>query len=330
MRLFFAIRLILILSLVSSKAAIAQDSEDLTGENEGRATVISKPKVKTIPDSVPLPPPGGKSKNTGLPLAKDGLAPTPDQTSWWSPKGMRHSVGVELSDSSFGVLGADAVTYGFSFEKFGADFYLAYVKDANSATESVAQTSNDVSTPKTLTVTKRYSGSENPRKTTLGVQPKYIFFSDRWLKVSVGMMLAHSQKTSVRYKTGSMIMSYADSASSSNYSVTESSLGSISSSVSAKTIYGPRVNVEFYLKWFPHIALGFGTGLLLTQGGDATTSTVTQSRTYSVANGVTANPTSSQTTSSTDKVKSGGSSKTIAVGGTKFNLMGNFAIRYIW
>ena len=125
-------------------------------------------------------------------------------------------------------------------------------------------------------------------------------------------------------------MSYADSTSSSNYSVTESSLGSISSSVSAKTIYGPRVNVEFYLKWFPHIALGFGTGLLLTQGGDATTSTVTQSRTYTVANGVAAKPTSSQTTSSTDKAKSGGSSKTIAVGGTKFNLMGNFAIRYIW
>lgn len=144
------------------------------------------------------------------------------------------------------------------------------------------------------------------------------------------MMLAYAAKTSVSYKTGSVTTSYADSSNLSNYSVSETGLGSVSSTSSAKMIYGPRLSVEFYLKWFPHIGLGFGTGLLMTQGGDTTTKTTTQTRSYSVTNGVAGTPTSSQTSSATDTVKTGGSSRTIAVGGTRFSLLGNFAIRYIW
>lgn len=315
--------------IVTGDLLAQSDGNQVDATEEAPASNL-KSKIKPKPEVPSSSSRPGKSKAQDVAQVKDSLVATPDQTSWWSPKSMRHSVGVELSDSTFGVLGTDAVAYGFSLENFGIDIYFAYSKDANSAVENVTQTSNDVSTPKTLTINKRYTGVQNPKKTTFGIQPKYIFYSDSWFKTSIGFMLAHASRTSVRYRTGTVTTTYADSSVLSNYSVTESAFGYISSTVSPKIIYGPRLNVEFYLKWFPHIALGFGTGMLLTQGGDVTTSTSTQTRSYTVTDGVAANPTSSQTSSSTDKVKSGGSSRTIAVGGTRFNLMGNFGIRYIW
>jgi hypothetical protein len=323
----FLFRAFAVVAWLTSHEALAQASFDDSGESADGAASRTKPKSKV--ETVPVH--GVKSKPQDLPpQTKESLAPTPDQTSWWSPKGMQHSIGIELSDSSFGVLGADAVAYGFSTEKFGLDFYLAYEKEANTASESVTQTTNDAQTPKTKEVTTSYNGSVNPRQTTIGFQPKYIFYSDRWFKASFGFMLAQKAKTSVSYKTGSITKTYSDSSKLSDYSVSETDFGTVSSTVSSKMIYGPRLNVEFYLKWFPHISLGFGTGLLQTQGGDVTNSRNTQTRSYKVTNGVSAEPTSSETTSETGKIKTGGTSKTVAVGGTKFSLLGNFAIRYIW
>ena len=308
----------------------AQDDQQEAPPTEESTANTNKPKPKLKSDTNSSFNKSAKTKPTDASLSRDAFAATPGETSWWSPKGMQHSIGVELSDSSFGVLGTDAIAYGFALEKFGMDLFFAYTKDSNSATVSVTQSTNDVTNPKSMTVTQRFTGSENPKRTTFGIQPKFFFFSDRWFKASLGFMIAQTSKSSVRYKTGSITTTYTDSSNLSNYSVSESSFGSVASSVGSKLIYGPRVNIEFYLKWFPHIGLGFGTGLIQTSGGDLKTSTTTQTRSYVVTNGVAANPTSSQTSSSTDTNKPGGSSKTIAVGGTKFNLMGNFGIRYLW
>jgi hypothetical protein len=315
---------------LDASTSSAQDSEPEETITETTPANGTKPKAKPKSDASTTPIRAPKAKTTDSSFARDTLAVTPSETSWWSPKGMQHSIGVELSDSNFGVLGTDAIAYGFALEKFGVDLYFAYTKDSNSATVNVTQSSNELSNPKSMTVTQRFSGTENPKKTTLGIQPKYFFFSDRWFKASIGFLFAQTPKTSVRYKTGSVTTIYSDTSNMSTYSVSESSLGSTSSSVDAKLSYGPRINVEFYLKWFPHIGLGFGTGLIQTSGGDVKNSTSTQTRSYVVTNGVAATPTSAQTSVTTDTTKTGGTSKTIAVGGTKFNLMGNFAIRYIW
>lgn len=294
------------------------------------SSMASKTKSKNKPKSDSSALSTKSSRKNELSTARDALAVTPSDTSWWSPKGMQHSIGVELSDESFGVLGTDAIAYGFALEKFGIDLFFAYSKNSNSSRVSVTQSTNDTSTPKSMTVTQSFTGSENPKRATFGIQPKYFIFSDQWFKASIGFMIAQTSSTSVRYKTGSVTTTYPDISNMSNYSVSESSFGSVASTTTAKLHYGPRLNIEFYLKWFPHIGLGFGTGLIQMSGGDVKNSTTTQTRSYAVTNGVAANPSTSQTSTTTETTKTGGASKTVALGGTKFNLMGNFAIRYIW
>jgi hypothetical protein len=317
------------LSVAAAGPSRAQGANDESSEGEESAASESRSKSKSKSKPVPITSPS-KPRTPDETLSKESLALTPDQTSWWSPKGMQHSIGVELSDASFGVLGTQAIAYGFMVDKLGVDLYFAHSKDANTSTSSITRTSNDASTPKTLTVVQKFTGTDNHKKTTFGVQPKYVFFADRWFKASVGFMLAYTPKSSVRYRTGTISTTYADATSVNNYSVSESSFGSISSSISSKTLYGPRISTEFYLKWFPHIALGFGTGLILSSGADATTDTSTQSRSYTVTNGVVGTPTTAQTTSASETTKTNGTAKTVAIGGTTFSLLGNFSLRYIW
>ena len=264
------------------------------------------------------------------PQTNDGLAPTPDQTSWWSPKGMKQSIGVELSDASYGALGTTTIAYGYWREKFGLDVYFGYSKDQDTAASTTTTTASDTATPKTKTIVKEYTGEKKPKQTTFGIQPKFVFISDRWFRASIGFMIARTSYSAVSYNKGSVSTTYADSSNLSTYSVTESEYGTIASSSTAKLLYGPRVNAEFFLKWFPHIALGFGTGMILSSGDDSTTKTNTENKSYSVTDGTTATPTTNDTTSTEQKTPSGGTAKTLALGGSTFSLLGSFTVRYIW
>jgi hypothetical protein len=262
--------------------------------------------------------------------ADDSLAPTPSETSWWSTKGMRHSIGVELSDASYGALGTTAIAYGYSRDKFGIDLYMGYSKEQDTAATTSTTSTNDAATPKTKTVSQEFSGVKKPKQTTFGIQPKFYFFSDRWFKASVGFMIARTSSSAVKYNTGTTTTTYADSSNLNNYTVSQTDYGTVSQKSSDKTLYGPRLNTEFYLKWFPHIALGFGTGLIMSTGADATATSSTSNKTYAVTNGTAANPTVDQTESAEQKTPSGGTAKTLALGGSTFSLLGSFTVRYIW
>ena len=277
------------------------------------------------------PPAATIFATTALPPAtNESLAPTPDQTSWWSPKGMKHSIGVELSDSNYGALGATSIAYGFSLEKFGMDVYFGHSKEMDTAVSTTITTSNDDTTPKTKNVITEYTGKKKPKQTTLGIQPKFVFVSDRWFRASLGFMFARTATSAVSYKQGTITTTYADSSNLNNNSVTEAGYGNVSSSSTAKLLYGPRINTEFFLKWFPHIALGFGTGMILSSGDDATLKSDTEDKSYIVTNGTPAKPTTSTTTSTEQKTPSGGTAKTLALGGSTFSLLGSFSVRYIW
>jgi hypothetical protein len=260
----------------------------------------------------------------------ESLARTPDQTSWWSPKGMKHSIGVELSDANYGALGTTAIAYGYWREKFGLDVYFGYSKDQDTAASTITTTANDAQSPKTSTIVKEYTGRKNPKKNTFGIQPKLVFVYDRWFRASLGFLIARSSSSSVSYSTGSISTTFADSTNLKNYSVTESDYGTITTSSTAKLLYGPRVNAEFVLKWFPHIALGFGTGVILSSGADTTAKTLTKNRSYTVTDGTAATPTTDETSSIEQRQPSGGTATTLALGGSTFSLLGSFSVRYIW
>jgi hypothetical protein len=312
-----SIRLALVMIFVnfSSTSALAQSKrgDDATD----RANVVSS---RASADSKAAP----------TLMTDDGLAPTPSETSWWSPKGTQHSVGVELSDASYGALGTTAIAYGFSRDRFGIELYMGYTKEQDTAATTSTTATNDASTPKTKTVSQEFSGVKKPKQTTFGIQPKFYFFSDRWFKASVGFMIARTSSSAVKYNTGTTTTTYADSSNLNSYTVSQTDYGTVSQKSTDKLLYGPRLNTEFYLKWFPHIALGFGTGLIMSTGADATATSSTSNKTYAVTNGTAANPTVDRTESAEQKTPSGGTAKTLALGGSTFSLLGSFTVRYIW
>lgn len=258
----------------------------------------------------------------------DPLSVTKNQAA--APLKLRHSLGVELSNADFGVLGTTAINYGYMMPSFGVELYLGYNKTADTVKHTDAASENNISTPKTKTTISSDTGKVNPTQFTFGIQPKYVLFADRWFRATTGLMLAYTTTSDVSYKTGTTTTTISDTSQPANYAVSQSDTGTVSVATKPRIIVGPRFGTDFFLRWFPHLSLGFSTGILMGSGGVTTTKTSTEDKVFAVTNGAEQTPTTHTNTSATEQQTPGSTKTTVAVGGTIFNLFGSFNLRYVW
>lgn len=253
------------------------------------------------------------------------------EPSWWKANMYSYSIGYETGSNSTGVLGQNVMTGGLWLsDKFGFDLFLGYTKGANGSTTSVSNETNIISTPSTLTVLTQYSGTNSGSNIAIATNVKYRVLQTDWFQFNIGMMVAFIPSSSADYSTGSKREVYADVTNTGNKTVTETGLGSVKVASSSQIIVGPRLGSEFYIKWFPHLAIGFSTGVVTTLSGETTTTTDSSNKTYVVTNGTPATPTVNTSTHTVDTTKLGTTGTTFGLGGTSFSLLGSFSIRYVW
>lgn len=148
--------------------------------------------------------------------------------------------------------------------------------------------------------------------------------------VYMGGFAGATYTTSTNYPTGSTSTAISNTAAPETYTVTETGYGDISTKTDLTFFGGFKLGSEFYLKWFPNLALGFAAGVFTSTGGDVTTNTNSTTQTYQVTSGVSQTPTVRQKTSSEAITKNGGLVDTYGIGGTTFQFTGLFTVRYVW
>ncbi len=247
----------------------------------------------------------------------------------WMPKGYRFLVGLE----SLGAMPVTAISVGTWNGSFGIELLGAYSRNTDSVQESVVESvSNELIATSSKTATTSYSGAKNPMQVTLGTKAKFRVLQNNWAQVYFGGIGGLSWTGSATHQTGTRTESYADRSNTSNYSVSESGIGTVERSSALQLFAGPLLGTEFYLKWLPHLALGFSTGFSLNVGGGVTTTTSTATKSYSVTGGVAGTPvshTSSRTTVATSPGHLRGA--TFGLGGSSFALFTTaFTLRYVW
>lgn len=252
------------------------------------------------------------------------------EPSWWKAGLHNYNIGYEAAAGT-GILGQNVIVGGLWFNSnLGLDVFLGYNKGANGSTETVTDSTNVLATPNTRTTTTSYSGTNTGSNITLGANVKYRLVQTDWFQFNIGMMLAFLPGSSGDYQTGSRTETYADVSNTGNKTVTETALGTITSKTSTQIAVGPRLGTEFYIKWFPHLAVGFSTGILTTLTGETTTTTDTTSQSYTVTSGTAGTPTTKTTSHSVATNKLGFRGTTFGIGGTTFSLTGTFSLRYVW
>ncbi len=258
--------------------------------------------------------------------------------SWWSPETSHYSIGYEAAGSGTSVLGANNLTVGFWLPgDFGLDFYVGYNKAAGTSAESktIAETGT---TTKTRVTTTIYSGFTGASNMTLGLGLKGRGFQNSWFQFSYGLILAYGGPNKVEGRVGETIETVPDTTIPNTKSSVETAAngsagyGTISTDTKSTISVGPKLGTEFYIKWFPHLALGFSTGLLATFGGESTQTITTRNRTVNTIAG-TVQPDTSGTdgpTTTTVTTTPGYQASTFGIGGTQFQFTGTFTIRYVW
>lgn len=312
----------MLVALAIASPGLAQKRKSAPPKEEAAAAEDAA----AMSDAPVIPDASAESSTKALDKNPNG-APTPGLRSWWNPYVMHHSLGVETAAQ--GVLGSTVIMYGYSTGSFGLDTYLGYAKAASDATEAIATEKDSVGAPE-KTITTVLSGTTDTSRYVIGFQPKMHLVRNKWLRVSGGLMMAYIKGHTETEQTGSKVKTIADTADSDTYTMVETDVGQIETVTAATMVYGPRLSTEIYLKWFPHVSLGFGTGILMTSGGTKTVTTTSRDRTYTVTNGDRADPTVDETTTSTRTTVPGSSGETFAIGGTAFSLTQTFQIRYVW
>jgi hypothetical protein len=255
-------------------------------------------------------------------------ASTPDESAWWSPRNYSYFVGYESSSSSLGVLGKNAIAAGYWDRGFGIEFFVGYTKTADTFTQTTTTAENVTATSQTQTTVS--SNARFPHTFVVGVNPKWRVYQNQWFQLSAGFIVAVSPPASVTYDTGTRVQTTPSTATPTSYSVSETGLGTVESATSLQLNAGVKLGTEFYVKWFPHLALGFATGIVTTVGGGTTTTTSTRTRSFSVVNAVEQAPTSDSNSTIVAEVPRGMSGTTFGIGGTSFQFTGVFTIRYVW
>jgi hypothetical protein len=131
-------------------------------------------------------------------------------------------------------------------------------------------------------------------------------------------------------KTGSVTKSTPNITTPDTHTITESGLGEQTISRDIQFLAAGRVGTEFYLKWFPQLALGFAGGLQTGYLGKTTNTIKQTTQTYQVVAGAQQTPTSRSESTTTQTTDNGLSSATFVMGGQQFNAFGNFSLKYVW
>lgn len=248
----------------------------------------------------------------------------------WSPEKQRYSIGYEgAALSAVSVIGKNAMNFGcWLNDSWAIDAYFGYTKDADTYSDTTASIGDAVANSSTVTVT--HAGIKNANIFTLGAGVRYRVFQNSWFQFNVGGLLTYTPGVAASYTTGSITTTTPNLNSPGNQTISETGLGTISSNTNATTSVGPKLGTEFYPRWFPHLALGFSTGILTTFGSESTVTTSTRTRTYTTLGGTAQPPSADTTTNSVASLKPGTRGVTFGVGGAQFQLIGTFTIRYIW
>lgn len=271
-----------------------------------------------------------KTLKTSPVLMKDS-----DWVPSWRPQQQRKALGIETSSSSFGVLGTNAISYThWTSASKGFEYLFGYSKTADSFTETLTATQSDTSSAtQTLTEATAYSGTKNPHNFLLGLTYRDKIHQSDWLQIYWGLTGAVQYSTSASYRTGTSTKTTNDISDADTYTVTESAgFGATTQKGRLQVFIGPKFGSEFYLRWFPQLALGFATGVLTSFGTAAETLTVTHGspETTTVNNGVSTPPATTPETSVTTKNPGDFNGSTFGIGGQTFSFTGQFTIRYVW
>ena len=253
------------------------------------------------------------------------------EPSWWRAADYRYQVGYDSAAGGTGILGENVITGGFWFdESLGLDIYLGYTKAGNANNESISDVTNTVAVPNTKTTTTLHTGTNTARTLAIAAGLKYRMYQSDWFQLNLGFVAAFFPGGSADFNTGRKVETFTDASNLNNRTVTETDLGTITSETSTQLSFGPRLGTEFYIKWFPHLAVGFATGILTSVSGNTTTTTDTKTRTYTVVNGTESAPTASSSTHTVSTTTPGFRGTTFGIGGTTFAFTGTFSIRYVW
>lgn len=311
-------------------------------------------------DSKPSPPPASSRKipvnsntNSNFPPSKpaatafpsnansnnsDGAAPTPTKVNN-APTG----TGYLKMEDYYQTWNARKLKQGISYSpllnvaqydrwitpKWGFFVGLRYAKSTDNFIESKTSTYN----PTTLALSEdvSFAGSRNPTTLVLMVGAKGRIWQNDFMQVNWGPLLMYTHGTSVTYATGRLTRNVANVNNPNDYTMVETSLGSVSTGVDPTYSLGVKVGTEFYVKWFPHLALCADVVFMNQFPLKGTTETNTVSRTRNVVAGVPQSPTSEQYNNSRVYNDYGGGASTSQVGAQYFALLGtNWSIKYVW
>lgn len=238
-------------------------------------------------------------------------------------------VGYETGTTTVGIIGRDLIVYGTWDGESGTEYFLGFEKPGDSYTKtSTTSQSGVATTSQTEAVTQ--SGSKSSYVLTLGAGKKQKIHQGRWVQVYMGYFGGMTYLTPATTPVGNRTKTTSNISNPDNYTITESGIGESKVKTDPILFGGVKLGSEFYLRWFPNLAIGFSTGLLLAAGGKKTTETSTETQTYSVVGGVPQTPTSHSGSKSEAVTDPGLTSDTFGIGGTSFQFNGLFTIRYVW
>ncbi len=113
--------------------------------------------------------------------------------------------------------------------------------------------------------------------------------------------------------------------------MTEANLGTTNNGVDPRYSLGVKVGSEFYVKWFPNLAICADIVFLNQLPVKGTQETNTATKTYNVVAGVAQSPTAESYNNSRTFNDYGGSASTGQIGAAYFNILGaNWSIKYVW
>lgn len=308
----------IISSFVFAEARRTSNFEVTSGAEEGGAQPAKKEEKAEA---------GDKTRVTSPVLMKNSeWQPT------WRPHQQRMALGIEPSSSSFGVLGFNAISL-TSWTNYwsGIEYLFGYSKSTDSFTESTATSiPNSLAATVSSTATTTHSGTSNPHQVLFGVSYREKLHQSDWMQIYWGALGAVMYSSKASWKTGTRAINTADITDPDNHSVTETGYGTITQEDGFRFYFGPKIGSEFYLKWFPQLALGFSTGLIGYVGYPVKQVTSTTTQTYTVVDGVSGAPASKSESSTTSYNAGDLTVSTVGIGGTTFSFTGQFSLRYIW
>lgn len=247
----------------------------------------------------------------------------------WHAERTTYALGYEGTGTAISALGQNAISFGWWLDRYwGIDLLFGFTKAAGTASESTSTAANVLATSSVTTTT--YSGSSSAMTFLLGAVLKRRIYQSDWFQLYVGGVAAIVPPSGATTNTGTRTVTTPNTAAPNDFTTADVALGTIAVDNSMQFVLGPKIGTEFYIKWFPHLAVGFATGVLTTINAYTTTTTNTSTRTVATVGGVEGVPSTDSTVATTATVKRGLQGTTFGIGGTAFQFTGIFTVRYVW